>query len=104
MGQSARGRVCARGPDDAGTGAVTFEILVQPRASRSQIGPRHDGRIKVSVTSAPVDGEANAAVIELLADALGVPRRAVSVVAGQGSRRKTIRVTGVSQDQVEELA
>ncbi len=104
MGQSARGRQCARGADDRGTGAVTFEIFVEPRASRAQIGPRHDGRIKVSVTSAPVDGEANAAVIELLADALGVTRRAITVVAGLSSRRKTIRVTGVTQDQVEGLA
>ena len=82
---------------------VTIDILVQPRASRARIGPRHDGRIKVAVTAPPVDGEANAAVIELLARSLGVPRSAVAVIAGATSRRKTVRIEGVTADQVEGL-
>ena len=83
--------------------AVTFDVLVQPRASRAKIGPRHDGRIKVAVTAPPVDGEANAAVIELVAKALGVAKSAVEVIAGASSRRKTLRVTGVTAQQIEEL-
>ncbi|MDQ3366131.1 MAG: DUF167 domain-containing protein [Myxococcota bacterium] len=82
---------------------MTFDVLVQPRASREQIGPLHDGRIKIAVTSPPVDGEANAAVIELVADALGVAKSAVQVVSGQASRRKTLKVTGVTTQQIEEL-
>ncbi|MEO8706836.1 MAG: DUF167 domain-containing protein, partial [Kofleriaceae bacterium] len=92
------GRTCFK---RGGDGAVTFDVLVQPRASREQIGPMHDGRLKVAVTSPPVDGEANAAVIELIADALGVAKSAVSVVAGAASRRKTMRVTGVTVEQIE---
>lgn len=94
------GRTCFR---RAGDGAITFDVLVQPRASRAKLGPVHDGRIKIAVTSPPVDGEANAAVIELLADALGVAKSAISVVAGQSSRRKTIRVTGIGAADLEEL-
>jgi uncharacterized protein len=85
-------------------GAVTFDVLVQPRASRAKVGPLHDGRLKVSVTSPPVDGEANAAVIELLAKTLRVAKGAVSVIAGETSRRKTIRVAGVARAAIEELA
>jgi uncharacterized protein len=85
------------------TASVTIDVLVQPRASRAKIGPRHDGRIKIAVTSPPVDGEANAAVIELLAKALGVARSAVEVIAGASSRRKTIRIAGVTMPQIEEL-
>lgn len=85
-------------------GAVTFDVLVQPRASREKLGPLHDGRLKVAVTSPPVDGEANAAVIAVLAKALGVPKSAVEVVAGASSRRKTVRVRGVARAAVEELA
>jgi uncharacterized protein len=85
-------------------GAVTFDVLVQPRASRPKIGPVHDGRLKVAVTSPPVDGEANAAVIELIAKTLGVARSAVAVIAGATSRRKTLRVYGVPRAAVEELA
>jgi uncharacterized protein (TIGR00251 family) len=85
-------------------GAVTFDVLVQPRASRAKLGPVHDGRLKVAVTAPPVDGEANAAVIELLAKTLGVARGAVEVIAGTSSRRKTIRVRGVAHAAIEELA
>ncbi|MDX2090659.1 MAG: DUF167 domain-containing protein [Kofleriaceae bacterium] len=85
-------------------GAVTFDVLVQPRASRAKLGPVHDGRLKVSVTSPPVDGEANAAVIALLAKTLGVARGAVEVIAGASSRRKTVRVTGATVAQIEALA
>jgi uncharacterized protein (TIGR00251 family) len=85
-------------------GAVTFDVLVQPRASRVKLGPVHDHRLKIAVTAPPVDGEANAAVIEAIAKALGVSRGAVEVVAGASSRRKTVRVTGVTRAAVEALA
>ncbi len=84
-------------------GGVTVEVLVQPRASRAKIGPVHDGRIKVSVTSPPVDGEANAAVIELFAKQLGVPKGAIEVVAGATSRRKRLRITGTTRAAIEAL-
>ena len=84
-------------------GAVVFDVLVQPRASRSKVGPIHDGRLKLAVTAPPVDGEANAAVIELLAKALGIARGAIDVIAGASSRRKTVRVAGVARARIEEL-
>jgi uncharacterized protein (TIGR00251 family) len=83
--------------------SVTIDVLVQPRASRAKIGPRHDGRIKIAVTAPPVDGEANAAVIALLAKSLGVSKSSVEVIAGASSRRKTIRIDGVSDAQIEAL-
>jgi hypothetical protein len=51
-----------------------------------------------------VDGEANAAVIDLLAKQLGVARGAVEIVAGASGRRKTVRVRGVARAAIEELA
>jgi uncharacterized protein (TIGR00251 family) len=83
--------------------AVTIDILVQPRASRAKIGPMHDGRIKIAVTAPPVDGEANAAVIELLAKRLGIARGSIEVVAGASSRRKTIKIANVTAQQIAEL-
>ena len=83
--------------------AVTLEILVQPRASRAKIGPMHDGRLKIAVTAPPVDGEANAAVIELLAKELGIARSAIAVVAGASSRRKRVEIQGVTLAQIEAL-
>lgn len=85
-------------------GAIAIDILVQPRASRAKIGPVHDGRLKIAVTAPPVDGEANAAVIELFAKRLGIGKGAIEIVAGASGRRKTLRVTGVARTAVEELA
>ncbi|MEZ4399569.1 MAG: DUF167 domain-containing protein [Kofleriaceae bacterium] len=81
-------------------GGVTLEVLVQPRASRARLGPPHGDRLKLAVTAPPVDGEANAAVIELVAKALGVGRGAVEVIAGHASRRKTVAVRGVDPARV----
>jgi uncharacterized protein (TIGR00251 family) len=75
---------------------VTLDVLVQPRASRERLGPIHGDRLKIAVTSPPVDGEANAAVIELLARRLKVARGRVTVTAGLSSRRKTVRIAGLA--------
>jgi uncharacterized protein (TIGR00251 family) len=87
------------GQDDRG---ITFDVLVQPRASRTRFGPIHGDRIKVAVTAPPVDGEANAAVIEVVARALGVHRGDVTVVAGASSRRKTLRVAGIDRSRLDQ--
>jgi hypothetical protein len=86
-----------------GDDGVSVEILVSPRASRARIGPVHDDRLKVAVTSPPVDGEANEAVARLFARSLKIPRRCVEITAGHGSRRKTVRLTGVDRAAVEAL-
>ena len=83
--------------------AITVDILVQPRASRAKIGPMHDGRLKIAVTAPPVDGEANAAVVELIAKRLGIARGAIEIVAGTGSRKKTLRIANVTAQQIAEL-
>jgi uncharacterized protein (TIGR00251 family) len=76
-------------------GGVELAVLVQPRASRSKIVGVHDGRLKIALAAPPVDGEANAALVELLAEVLGVKRAQVTIVEGETSRRKRVSVTGV---------
>lgn len=82
---------------------VLVDVLVQPRASRAKIGPIHGDRIKVAVTSPPVDGAANKAVCDLFAKQLKLARSDVEVVAGETSRRKRLRLRGVTPAQVQEL-
>lgn len=79
---------------------VTFDVQVVPRASRDRIGPVVGERIKVSITAPPVDGKANAAVVALLARALGVPRSRVTILRGHSGKRKTVAVRGVSRADV----
>jgi uncharacterized protein len=77
-------------------GGVTLELLIQPRASRTRVVGEHDGRLKLQLAAPPVDGEANAALVGFLADALSVRKGEVALLRGDGGRRKTVRVAGVT--------
>lgn len=79
---------------------VLIDILVHPRASQARIGPVHGDRLKIAVTAPPVDGAANAAVIELLARHLKRPRRDLAIAGGAGSRQKTVHVRGLDRAAV----
>ena len=77
-------------------GGVILEILVQPRASRTRVVGEHDGRLKVQLAAPPVDGEANAALVDFLAGELGARRSDVTIERGDTGRRKTVRVAGLT--------
>ena len=78
-----------------------LELRVQPGArERGLAGWRADGALKVKVTEPPEDGRANRAVIELLAERLGVRAAAVTVVRGASSRSKTVEVAGLTSGQL----
>jgi uncharacterized protein (TIGR00251 family) len=83
-------------------GGVQIPIRAQPKASRCAVTGCLGSRLKVAVTAAPTEGRANRAVEEVLAEALGVRRSAVSVVAGHASRDKLVRVAGISLQQARE--
>ena len=69
-----------------------FNIRVQPRASRNKVAGLYDGALKVTLTAPPVDNAANKACAAFLADLLGVPKSAVTVVAGRTGRSKQVLV------------
>jgi uncharacterized protein (TIGR00251 family) len=79
-------------------------VHVQPRASRSEVVGTHGTALKVRLHASPVDGAANEALVALLADKLGVPARAVRVVAGCTSRAKTVEIDGATEAAVRALA
>ena len=77
-------------------------MRVHPGARRERItGWRPDGALALEVTAPPDGGRANEAVERLLSAALGVPRGAVRVTGGHGSRSKWIEVAGLSADEIE---
>ncbi|MBX6332275.1 MAG: DUF167 domain-containing protein [Gemmatimonadaceae bacterium] len=78
-------------------------MRVQPRAARTAIEGVHAGTLKVRLTAPPVDGAANEALVELLADRLGVPKRAVVIVGGASARTKVVEVDGVDVARVRLL-
>lgn len=84
---------------EARDGGVVIRVRVQPRASREAISGTREA-LKVALTAPPVDGEANAALLVLLARRLGVPKNALKLVSGEKSRDKAIFVPGKSVDDV----
>ncbi|MFQ5667960.1 MAG: DUF167 domain-containing protein [Candidatus Binatia bacterium] len=72
--------------------AVRLRIHLQPRAARNRIVGRHGDAIKVQVHAAPLQGAANAALVQLLAATLAVPRRAICIVHGAGGRDKLVEI------------
>lgn len=82
---------------------MTCEVALRviPRAGRTAIaGWRHDA-ILVRLAAAPVDGAANAALIELVAETLDIPKRAITIVNGASARTKRVRIEGLSRQDVE---
>ena len=83
--------------------ALLLRVFVQPRASRNQFCGIHEGELKLRLTSPPVDGAANECCREFLAKQLKVPKSAVSLISGDSSRHKRLRISGVTTQQIEQL-
>ena len=81
---------------------ATFALRVHPRARKNAITGATGDALKLAITAPPVEGKANQACIEFLAEFLNVPRASVTIVAGQSSRNKVIRVAGRTTAQIEE--
>lgn len=78
---------------------VTLKVKVEPRSSRSEVvGPYGEG-IKVKLTSPPVEGRANAELVEVLAKAYGVSKKDIEIVSGQSSKNKIVRIAGIREDK-----
>jgi uncharacterized protein (TIGR00251 family) len=82
-------------------GGFTLIVKVVPGASRTRIAGAYGDGIRVTVAAAPERGAANAAVIELLAEALRLPRENVQILHGHSSPRKEILIAGLPADAIK---
>lgn len=76
---------------------VRIHVRVQPKASRNAIVMEEGGRIRVALTAPPVEGAANKALREYVAEVFDVSRAAVSLVSGEKSREKVLAVSGIDE-------
>jgi len=83
-----------------GPGGALLEVLVVPRASRTEAKGEYGGRLKIALAAPPVDGAANAALVRFLSEALSVRGSEVEIVRGARGRRKTVRLAGQSALEV----
>jgi uncharacterized protein (TIGR00251 family) len=75
-------------------------ITVSPGAARTELVGRHGDGWKVRVAAAPERGRANAALVDLLAEALALPRDRIRVVSGHASRRKLVEIGDLDAEEV----
>jgi len=80
---------------------TTLSVRVLPRSSKEEIAGRQDDLYKIRLTAPAVEGKANKALIELLAKRLGIAKTHIRIVSGERARIKSIRIDGVSPDQVD---
>jgi uncharacterized protein (TIGR00251 family) len=79
---------------------LLLPVRVQPRARRNEVVGWQGPALRVRVTAPPTDGRANQAVVDLLAEALGLPRASIGLVSGAASRDKLVRVGRHSLDEL----
>ena len=78
---------------------MDLEVRVIPRAGRAGFGGLRGGALLVRLAAAPVGGAANDELIALIAKALRIPKRDITIVAGERGRSKRIRIAGIDREQ-----
>ena len=79
---------------------ATISIRVQPRASRNAVVGWTGDTLNIRLTAPPVEGAANAACLDFLADLLDIPQAQLEILQGARSRTKVVQITGLSQEEV----
>lgn len=79
-----------------------MQVRVQPKASRNAVRFSEEGYCRVALTAPPVDGEANKALVKLLAKTLGIAKSAISIKSGEHARQKVLRLTDIPAESVLE--
>ena len=83
-------------------GGVLLKVRIQPRASKNEVSGLHGDALKLRLTAPPVEGEANRACVEFVAELVGVSRGQVEIVSGHKSRDKTLMISGTDRATVHE--
>lgn len=83
-------------------GGAAFGVRVVPRASKNEISGRHRDAVKIRLTAPPVEGVANQALIDFLAERLDVSKTQIEILSGHASRDKIVCVVGMTPQEVEE--
>jgi len=84
-------------------GGVRFSVTVAPRASKTQIAGLLGDSLKIRLAAPPVDGAANDELVKFLAKHFKTPKSSVSIPSGQTSKKKTVRIEGVTKETLLKL-
>ncbi len=79
---------------------VILSVRIIPRSRNTEFGGAREGALVVRIAAPPVEGAANAALLEFLAFTLKVPRRAIQICSGERSRHKRVAIAGITAEAV----
>lgn len=82
---------------------VVIDLYVQPGAKISQVCGTHGDRLKLKISSPPVDGKANSEVVDFFASLLKLPKRDIEIISGDKSRNKRVKIHSNSKEIIEIL-
>ncbi|MEN8135647.1 MAG: DUF167 family protein [Thermodesulfobacteriota bacterium] len=86
-----------------GSQQVILNLYVQPKSSRTRVVGLHDGSIKLTITSPPIEGKANAQVTAFMSKLFKIPKSAITLLSGHQGRHKRLAVTGITQDEIRRI-
>jgi hypothetical protein len=89
--------------DNDDDGSAVVRLHVQPGAGKTAVVGRHGDAMKVRVAAPPEGGRANDAVVALMAQTFDLKLAAVSLISGQSSRAKRVKIDGIAEEEVERL-
>jgi uncharacterized protein (TIGR00251 family) len=81
---------------------TTIDVKVLPRSSKDEITGKQDGIYKIKLTTPAIEGKANQALLKLLSKKLGLPKTKIEIISGERSRTKSIRINGITPEQVKQ--
>lgn len=84
-------------------GGVRLHLFIQPKASKNEVIGEHNGELKIKITAPPVDGKANACVIEFMAELFRCPKRDIQILRGELSRHKTVEILGIDAETAQKV-
>jgi uncharacterized protein (TIGR00251 family) len=80
--------------------SIRVEVYIQPRAAKTELAGMHGDSIKIRIAAPPVENAANHALIEFIAERLGIAKRRVRILSGATSRKKILEIDDVSADRI----
>jgi uncharacterized protein (TIGR00251 family) len=85
-----------------GNAGVILNLYVQPGAKRSEIAGLHGNALKIRLAAPPIEGRANACLIDFLADILQLPRAQITLLSGQASRAKRVAIAALAAEVIRD--
>lgn len=86
-----------------GVEGVSIDVHIQPNSSKNQVVGLYGDRLKIKIQSPPVDGKANACVIEFLSEIVDLAKSRVGILRGETSREKTVFFEGIDEAQLQKI-